>query len=381
MSYIPRQTILGQPSFLLRSDCVELALTEQGGQMAPVTFCADTGAPFDPYFISPWQMEGLPKEHDYSDPFRGDFLCLPFAKMPGVDAPLHGESAARKWTPVSCREEDGTHTLELALTMEHPACEVTKTVTLRDGENAVYLRHEIRGLSGSYTYSHHATLNVTPEREGVISTSPVHGGFSVGPQGNYNDFESAYTFLKGGQRIDDLTKIPSVFREPDFIDCSHVPARLHFSGAAQLFSKVLETPAWTCVWFPQQNAVWFALKDAEKQPLTHFWLEHGGRYQYPWNGRTLAVGVEDMGVCYPDDLGDRDPERAALLKEAGIPLRRTFSAETPFVLPYIQGVVPVCPDFGKVADIEFTDGAITLISETGNRAAAPVHWEFLRENA
>ena len=49
-----RKTIAGQPSWILANRQVELAVTELGGHMAPVTFYRNTTGPVQPYFISSW---------------------------------------------------------------------------------------------------------------------------------------------------------------------------------------------------------------------------------------------------------------------------------------------------------------------------------------
>jgi hypothetical protein len=73
------ETIDSQPSWILESPQVRLAVTKVGGQMAPVTFLRDSGKPVQPYHISPWQNEGL---QDLPAPvltaLRGDWFCIPF---------------------------------------------------------------------------------------------------------------------------------------------------------------------------------------------------------------------------------------------------------------------------------------------------------------
>ncbi len=41
-----------QAGWRLKSDTVNLFVTRNGGHMAPVTFCTDTGSPVQPYYIS-----------------------------------------------------------------------------------------------------------------------------------------------------------------------------------------------------------------------------------------------------------------------------------------------------------------------------------------
>src|SRR5947208_15940031 len=48
------RTLHSQPSFVIGTKQVELAVTQLGGHMAPVTFFRDTAQPVRPYYISPW---------------------------------------------------------------------------------------------------------------------------------------------------------------------------------------------------------------------------------------------------------------------------------------------------------------------------------------
>ena len=44
----------GQMAFSLQNDDVELAVTELGGHLAPVTFTLDGGRQIEPFSIAPW---------------------------------------------------------------------------------------------------------------------------------------------------------------------------------------------------------------------------------------------------------------------------------------------------------------------------------------
>jgi len=369
-----KKSVLGQPSYIISSSTVELAVTELGGQTCPVTFCTDTENPVMPYFISPWQLENLPGEGSYRDAFRGDFFCLPFGGGRG-GGPMHGETAASKWLLDGCEKNDGRTTLALHMDPQNPAFHIEKRLTLVDGHNAFYTRHSITGLEGQFSYSHHATLNVTPEREGVISTSPTYFGFTGGG-GVFNEREHAYNFLAGGKQIDSMEAVPSVWKDNPVIDCSRVPAALNFSSSTQFYHVPGSTPGWTCVWFPKQNFVWYALKDPVKQPIVNFWLEFGGRYEFPWNGRTSCIGVEDMRMSFPPAFRSRMGERIKMLEDAGIRSDFAFKADEAFSLGYVQGVAQVEEDFGKVSNITFGNGEMTLVSQTGRQKTVPVDWTF-----
>src|SRR5262245_45101693 len=67
------RTINSQPSFVIGTRQVELAVTELGGHMSPVTFFRDSRRPVQPYYISPWQDEKPSKmPAPVLVPLRGD---------------------------------------------------------------------------------------------------------------------------------------------------------------------------------------------------------------------------------------------------------------------------------------------------------------------
>ena len=94
--------IHSQPCFLAQSDVVELALTEKGGHLGPVTFYRNSGQPVRPYYTSPWQDENAGEMPvPVLVPLRGDFFCMPFGgnqeTVDGETHPPHGEVAGSKW--------------------------------------------------------------------------------------------------------------------------------------------------------------------------------------------------------------------------------------------------------------------------------------------
>ena len=88
------RTVAAQPSWILATPQVEVALTQLGGHMAPVTFYRDSAQPVQPYHISPWQGEKHAYPVPVLVPLRGDFFCLPFGgnsdTVNGQKHPPHG---------------------------------------------------------------------------------------------------------------------------------------------------------------------------------------------------------------------------------------------------------------------------------------------------
>ena len=102
-------SIHGAPSFQLKSDCVELAVSQTAGMLGPVLFRSG-GSEFSPYALAPWQPHelagDLPNLLKY---LRGDFLCLPFG--PQDEGDPHGDTANREWSLMA----ENTDSLHLSL--------------------------------------------------------------------------------------------------------------------------------------------------------------------------------------------------------------------------------------------------------------------------
>ncbi|MGO8746350.1 MAG: hypothetical protein ACLQNE_10200 [Thermoguttaceae bacterium] len=380
---MPIRSLAGQSCWVLSSEDVELAVTRQGGHMAPVTFCRKDRQPVQPYYISPWQQEKVAIDEPVMRPLRGNFFCLPFGanqeSVEGVKFPAHGETAGQPWTLVNAGRSGATTTLTLALKTKVRPGKVTKTITLVDGQNAVYTRHVIEGFSGKAPLGHHATLAV-PEKEGVLRvatslfafgmTAPVL--FSDPAQGEYQSFAIH-------ARFNDLHRVPLLWKDPSEADCTRFPARTGFADLLAIFKKPSQDglPAWTAVVNREDGYLWFSLKDPAVLPSTVFWIENHGRHEAPWNGRNRCLGLED--VCAYFDRGIAESIRPNAISRAGVPTAIELSPHRPTVLNYVEGAAKIPARFETVQSVEFAPGRITFISSQGDKVAVPVDWEFLKD--
>jgi hypothetical protein len=373
------RTIASQPSWVLATPQVELALTRLGGHMAPVTFYRDTDHPVQPYHITPWQGE----KHDYPVPvlvpLRGDFFCLPFGgndtAVNGEKHPPHGETAGSKWTFVGSKKSGDVLTLTTTLETKIRPGRVTKELSLVDGENVVYSRHLIEGFAGPTPLGHHATLAM-PETEGAfrVSTSPLQFGM-VAP-GLFSDPAKAeYQALQIGGRFTDLHKVPAAWKGAADADLASLPARKGFADLVLLLNTPGER-AWVTATRRDEGWVWFALKDPAVLTGTLFWLENHGRHGMPWLGRNNCVGIEDITGHWADGLAASTAPN--VLTREGLRTAIDLSASRPTAVNYIQGVVRVPPGFDEVKTLEFSPGTVTFISTGGLRVTAPVRHEFLK---
>jgi hypothetical protein len=391
LSFIPAsandpetRSMNSQPAFILSSPQVELAVTETGGHMAPVTFFRDSKHPIQPYYISPWQDE---KPQSVPAPvlvsLRGDFFCMPFGgnaeAVQGELHPPHGEIAGAKWQYGGLVRSGNVNTLTLHITTQIRPGKVTRQLSLIDNQNVIYSRHTIEGFAGDVPLGHHATLAM-PDKEGSVrlASSPILFGMTY-PGVFSNPEQGEYQSLLPGTRWTSLTDVPVAWKNQPNADLSRLPARRGFADLIQLVNQPsdgTDTPAWTTATFPEEHYLWFSLKDPSVLRTTVFWIENHGRHGHPWNGRNNCLGLEDVTAHFADGLAASLKDN--VLTAAGIPTTVTLSPNKPTSINYIQGVVRIPDGFEMVRTLKFAPHEVTFISTTGQQVSIPVHHDFLK---
>jgi len=373
------EVIDSQPSWILESPQVRLAVTQRGGHMAPVTFLRDTGLPVQPYHVSPWQNE---RRADLPAPvlgsLRGDWFCLPFggngAEFRGERHPPHGEAAGSPWRFVEATRAGAKTSLVLAFEPTVRAGRIVKELSLVDGHNAVYSRHVVSGFAGPAPCGHHATLAM-PDTEGAfrVSTGPLAFGMT-NPARFSDPAKGEYQALAIAARFADLAAVPVLERGAPDADLTRLPAR---RGHADLVQVVLrpESLGWTCAVRGDEGWMWYALKDPRVLRSTLLWIENRGRHGVPWLGRNNCLGLEDVTAFFAEGLAASAGTN--LLTRLGVPTAIEFSATTPTEVRSIQGVARVPIGFGKVVDVTTAPGRVTFIDEADQRVEVAVDHEFL----
>jgi hypothetical protein len=372
----PLKTIASQPSWVLRTKDVELAVTQLGGHMAPVVFYRRR-RPIQPYYVNPWHDEGLKIDDPVLVPLRGDFFCLPFGAGGEFRRRFHhthGEPATGKWTFVAADKCGKVTLLVLTMTTRQPPGKVTKRLMLVEGEQAVYDQHVLEGFSGAYPIGHHATLAMPQEHETVlVATSPIRFGMT-NPTPTGDPCRGRYQALATNKLFRSLSRVPLIWDQPRYGDCSSFPARRGFTDILGVFSEPV-SPAWTAATYVKEGFLWFSLKDPSVLPMTLMWMANCGRHDSPWNGRERCLGLEDVRAFFATGMGPS--VRPNSLSRAGIPTAMKLSPERPTTINYIQGVVKTPPSFGRVRTARFAPGSVTFISESGKTVTAAVRHEFL----
>lgn len=378
------RTFHSQPSFVVASKEVEVAVTQLGGHLAPVTFFRDSAQPVRPYYISPWQDEAPSKmPAPVLVTLRGDFFCLPFGgntdEVAGEKHPPHGEIVGDAWHLAGTRKTGDVTTLTLGIETKVRKGRVTKELSLVDGQNVVYSRNTIEGFAGRVPLGHHATLAM-PEKEGAvrIATSAFRFGMTC-PSLFSDPKQREYQALLPGAKWTDLAKVPAAWKDAPDADLTRLPARYGYADLIAIANESWEKtngPAWTAATFADAGYVWFSLKDPAVLRTTVFWMENHGRHGHPWNGRNNCLGLEDVTAYFADGLAASMREN--LLTKEGVETALTLSADKPTSVNYIQGVVKIPDGFENVKTLEFAPGKVTFVSTTGKRVTAPVRHEFLK---
>jgi len=379
----PSRSVHSQPSAILATKDVEVAVTTRGGHMAPVTFFRSSDRPVQPYSVSPWQDEApLPMPAPVLVTLRGDFFCMPFggnsAEVAGEKHPPHGEIVGELWEVVGTKQAGDVSTLTMEIDTKVRKGRVIKELSLVDGQNAVYSRHTIEGFAGRAPLGHHATLAM-PEKKGAvrIATSPIRFGMTC--PGVFSDpKQREYQALLPGAKWTDLAKVPVAWKGAADADLTRLPDRYGYADLVQLVNESSEKtggPAWTTATFSADGYLWFALKDPAVLTTTVFWMENHGRHGHPWNGRNNCLGLEDVTAFFADGLAASVSDN--LLSKEGIATAVTLTADKPTTVNYIQGVVRIPEGFENVKTLEFAPGEVTFVSTTGKRVTAPVRHEFL----
>ena len=378
------RTIHSQPSFVVSTPQVELAVTELGGHMAPVTFFRSSAKPVRPYHVSPWQDEkpsAMPAP--VLNALRGDFFCMPFGGnsdlLAGEKHPPHGEIVGEKWKYVGTTKSADVTTLTMSIETRVRRGEVTKELSLVADQNVVYSKHIINGFTGNVPLGHHATLAM-PDKEGSVRLASSAFRLGMTYPGIFSDpKQREYQSLLPGARWTTLAKVPVAWKGDPDADLTRLPARQGHADLVQVVNEPWEKtngPAWMTATFTDAGYLWFSLKDADVLNSTVFWIENRGRHGHPWNGRNNCLGLEDVTSFFADGLKASTSDN--ILNKEGVATSVKLEGTKPTIVYYIQGVVKIPDGFEMVKSLEFAPGEVTFVSTTGKRVTTKVRHAFLK---
>jgi hypothetical protein len=367
-----------QPSWVMQSDTVRMAVTHLGAHMAPVEFCQDAANPIQPYYVSPWQCEDHAVPSGQSEAvLRGDFFCLPFGFAEReMRTPSHGRTAGARWSLQNSMSKDGVHELCIDMKDALHSAKVTRQYFLKDGENVVYDQTTIEALEGMYTLGHHAVLRVPAMPSSLLlSTSQQLYGMTY-PFRLDESNRTAPQSLAVGASFLDLRSVPALFGDASSVDCSAYPSRQGFADLVQVgVQSDMGQPAWTTAVNTDEGYLWFSLRNAEVLPSTIIWMENQGRHGSPWAGRNCSLGLED--VCSYFDTGSKISGAANAFSARGIKTVQEFRSDVALKVHYAQGAVQIPMHFGRVCTVHCDAKSATFTDFNGLQVSVAVSVGFL----
>jgi len=383
MSELRTANVFGRRSFLMKTQCVEIALTVTGGHLAPVIFFPQEAHPIQPYAIAPWWSEPLdPAIPPLLATLRGDFFCSAFGsanagQSAGRMLPPHGETANGMWHAMGHGSSTSGCWLQLGMELSAQGGHCHAVTALLAGHPVIYQRHDLSRLTGPINPGHHATLALPAvPGAGRLSFSRLKCAFTY-PEPLERAETGGRSVLEPDVEITDLHHVPCT--DGSLTDLARYPARRGFEDLAILCADPTLELAWSAVTFPEQGYVWFSLRDPRWLSCTLLWFSNGGRDYPPWNGRHINVmGVEDMTGYF--DMGLAASCRRNRLTERGVRTALYPDEEGGIFIPYIQGVARIPHGFDRVAAIEAprAEDRIFLRADSGIEITFPCHAEFLK---
>jgi hypothetical protein len=376
------KTLRGEPSWQLSSDSISVSVTRRGGMMAPVTFATESAAPIEPYYLSPWQEEGLEIADPVLGPLRGDFFCMPFGgdnRYRDEHHVAHGEPATQPWTYESSSHYGAEHSLQLSMKTKVRPGRIEKSLRLIDGHDAIYVEHRLSGYQGAMCLGHHATLRPAVNENGMLIRTSRPRLAMTAPREALATSGGEYYALAPLAEFSSLDRVPTIWSDQAYEDLGRFPRRHGFVDIAAVCQLPTDDPAWTTALFAEEGFLWFSLKDPRSLPTTVLWTENHGRHQSPWNGRNACIGLED--VCGYFAQGLTESSRRNAMNERGIPTAFELSPDRPTVIAYIQGAIAVPEGFRELKEVRFETDGVRFLSTEGPEATARVDWSFLEASS
>ena len=374
--------IHGQYSFVLATTAMSAAITRFGAMLAPVTFFADSSAPIMPYSIPPWATEpDLDSIPPLLRALRGDFMCSAFGDngtpYEGVAIPPHGDTANGDWTVINMRSTTLGTAMRLAIELPTQGGRCVGTTSLLEGHQFVYQRHDFEGLSGAINPGHHAMLTCPSAIGSTLLSFSPWAFTAVSPQRAALTEDKARSQLMPGKFAEGPAALPAVNKGT--VDLTSFPTEERVDDVFLVCTTPRGGLAWSAASFPARGYAWLALRRAAQLPSTIVWLSNGGRFEPPWNGRHAPVlALEDIVGYFACGLAESAQPNS--LTARGIPTCLIATVGVPILIPYIQGLVRIPADFGRIAAVEPAGpGALLVVGAGGHKVTTPCRWEFLTE--
>ena len=343
----------GRPATILRNDKIELTILTRGATLANLIL-RDDAEKLSPY----WNSDRALNPHGPPpSPLAGSighFLCLdgfgqPSDEEAAAGIPFHGEASKQQfdWSQLL---RPGVYRTVLKARLPLAQEDITRTITLVNGENVVYVNTEVENLLAidhPISWAEHATTGppVLAPGQTIIDipatqcrVRPQKTG-STGKLAYGKDFVWPMGPLTKGGRVN-LTTVPANETSLDLASCIIDPSR---------------TYGYVTVLRPDKHMIFGYVFRREEFPWLMSWMNYSGDAR-------AARGFEFS--TQPFDISHRETVDAHEM--FGTPTYKWLPAKaklhTSFLLFYSKA-----PDgFESVADVKLENGRIQILDRTGH---------------
>ncbi|SFU56558.1 hypothetical protein [Pseudoduganella namucuonensis] len=298
-----------------------------GGMLGPLTFRLGAEREIDVMHVAPWtgmrEAAGLP---GLMRRLRGEWPCVPFGRVdPPDDLPpgwavraaddhwSHGYGANHRW---ECLESTPSF---VRLAIDYPAdaavSRIERTIAADPHSPAVDIRLSVWSRRPSrLPVGLHPTFRLPPEPGRVRVLLGAHDGVFSYPSRS----AGAVSRLKPDTRSAGLSRMAGADGP---LDLGLLPLDGHSEELMQVhaLSAAAGAPPFALHYLDYDACVglWW---DTAQLPDLMLWVSNGGRLDFPWMSRHLALGAEPVNSLF--DLGRvaRAPSEHPLAGRAGVAL-------------------------------------------------------------
>ena len=343
----------GRPAVVLRNDKIELTILTRGATLANLIL-RDDAEKLSPYWNSDRALKpGGPPPSPLAGAI-GHFLCLdgfgaPSDEEAAAGIPFHGEASKQQFGIITGVGKNGTSTITFKARLPLVQEDVTRTITVLDGENVVYVNTEVENLLAidhPISWAEHATTGppfLSPGQTIIdlpatkCRVRPQKAG-STGKLAYGKDFVWPMGPLTKGGTVN-LTTVPANETSLDLASCIVDPAR---------------TYGYVTVLRPDKHMIFGYVFRREEFPWLMSWMNYSGDAR-------AARGFEFS--TQPFDISHRETVDAHEM--FGTPTYKWLPAKAKLHTSFLLFYSKAPEGFESVADVNLEGGQIQIRDKSG----------------
>lgn len=382
--YCRRSEWRGRRAWILGNDLIQATVLTGGGHIAEFRFHESTGhASVNPLWEPPWETMEPSRYREARDAkvygpaaigrylagMAGHSVCVDYFGLPSEaeirqGLTIHGEAAVRRWSLVEAKVRPREARLRLRVDLPLAGLEFIRELRVRAGEPVVYFRETVRNHNRTdhfFQWQQHVTLSASflipgRSRVAIPSTRGKTWLDGYGTKGLLTPgLEFAWPHAPARDRATADLHQPFLRRGTGFVAAARIePEREDgFIAAVDLRHRLVF--GYT---FSRHDFPWVTV-----------WEENRARRESPWNGQTLARGLEFGTSPFP---GLRN-ESFSLGRVLDTPTLTMVPARGEKTAEYLAFLSLVPDGFMDVREIErdhrelrvFADGAEVRVPAAG----------------